>query len=288
VKTLHIDCGREMAGGQWQVLYLVERLADAILFARLASPLFQEARTRGMDVRPVSVAAVFQAARGVDLVHAHDSRAHSLGMVCRGARLVVSRRVGFPARRGVLSDFKYDAAQMFVAVSQCAAARMRERGVDESKIRVVYDGVPIPARASSGSGGVVVIAKGRADEAMEAARAIGVPVRVVTDLWQDLATASVCVYLSEMEGLGSGALAAMASGVPVIASRAGGLPEVIEHEKTGLLIEGRDFGAALRRILENPALAAEMGRNARRRVQEKFSVEHMVDETRRVYAEVLK
>lgn len=286
MKTLHIDCGRQMGGGQWQVLYLVERLEGAALLARESSPLFEEARRRGLDVRPLGFLRAREGARWADVVHAHDSRAHSLAMMLGGAPLVVSRRVGFPPGRALFSDYKYSAARMYLAVSRYTAGCLQGRGIAESEIRVVYDGVPIPRDPSSGSGGVVMIAKSGAEKAIETARGLGIPARAAVDLWQDLSTARVCVYLSEMEGLGSGALAAMASGVPVIASRVGGLPEIIEHERTGLLIEGREFGGALRRLLENPTEAVEMGRRARERVREKFSVEHMVNQTRRVYDEV--
>src|SRR5581483_12302121 len=101
--------------------------------------------------------------------------------------------------------------------------------------------------------------------------------RVVTDLWKDLSSAAVFVYRSEMEGLGSALLAAMASGVPVVASRVGGVPEIVEHERTGILVDNDRFEEAVRHLLENPELAAEMGRRGREMVQTKFTVEHMVE-----------
>lgn len=288
MKTLHIDCGRQMQGGQWQALFLVERLAGAILFAPESSPLFSEANKRGMDVRPVSLAGIFQAARGVDLVHAHDSRAHSLAAAVSRKPLVVSRRVGFAMKRSVLSNLKYAAAALFLAVSDYAAARIRERGIDAARIRVVYDGVPIPAEASDRTGGVVAIAKTGREEIDAAARALDVPLRFAEDLWRDLSAARVCVYLSEMEGLGSGALAAMACGVPVIASRVGGLPEIVENGRTGLLIDSPgELPSALRRLLENADEALEMGRRAREIANQNFSVEKMVETTVRCYKGVL-
>jgi hypothetical protein len=284
MKTLHVDCGREMRGGQWQVLYLVERLKDAVLMAPESSPLFTEGRKRGLDARALSLVSLWRAARTVDLMHAHDSRAHSMAAVAGGAPLVVSRRVGFPMKRGFVSDRKYEAAGMYLAVSKFVAKLLEERSVAPSRIRVVYDGVPVPPRASSRTGGVVAIGKGDRDATLNA----GVPVHFVSDLWQDLSTARVCVYWSEMEGLGSGALAAMASGVPVIASRVGGLAELIEHERTGLLVETREqLSEALRRLVRNPREAEEMGLRAREVVQQKFSVEAMVQATLRAYQEVV-
>ena len=90
-----------------------------------------------------------------------------------------------------------------------------------------------------------------------------------------------------MEGLGSAALAAMASGVPVIASRVGGLPEVVEHERTGLLVKRANTGRGAVAAAKESAQAAEMGRRAREAVQQKFSVETMVQTTLRAYQEVV-
>ena len=51
MRTLHVDSGRELRGGQWQALYLIERLSDAVLLARAGSPLFAEAALRKLEVR---------------------------------------------------------------------------------------------------------------------------------------------------------------------------------------------------------------------------------------------
>ena len=59
-------------------------------------------------------------------------------------------------------------------------------------------------------------------------------------------------------GWGSGVLAAMAAGVPVVASNVGGLPEIVESGKTGFLVSDGDFRTPVRRLLEDAALAARM------------------------------
>jgi glycosyltransferase involved in cell wall biosynthesis len=115
----------------------------------------------------------------------------------------------------------------------------------------------------------------------------GISVELTTDLWRDLSTASVFVYKSDMEGLGSGVLAAMAAGVPVVASNVGGLPEVVESGTTGFLVSDGDFATPVRRLLEDAALAARISQAARERVQKQFSVERMVEKTVAAYHEVL-
>ncbi len=280
MKTLHVDTGREMRGGQWQVLYLVERLSEASLLAPPGSPLLAEARARGLDATELSFAGLWKFARRTGLVHAHDARAHTLAVLAGGAPLVVSRRVAFPVKTSFTSRWKYSRATRYLAVSKFVASQLKEAGVPAEKVRVVYDGVPIPSPSARAPGRVVALAA-------KGVHVAGIPIHFTTDLWQDLSTASVFLYVSEFEGLGSAALAAMAAGVPVVASRVGGLPEAVEHECTGLLAGKSEIAGALRRLLDDPAAAAEMGRKGRERVQRTFTVEAMVEGTLLVYHEVL-
>lgn len=280
MRTLHVDTGREMRGGQWQALYLIERLSGAILLARAGSPLFQEAARRKLDVRPVSIRALAALVKQADLVHAHDARSHALCAITGARPLIVSRRVAFPVKSGMLSAWKYSRASMFLAVSHFVAGRLADADVPETKIRVVYDGIPIPGVGRPQPGRVVALAS-------KPVQIAGVPVDLTHHLWEDLATASVFVYRSEMEGLGSAALAAMAAGVPVVASGVGGLPEVVEHGTTGFIVTDGDFATPVRRLLDDPTLAAAMGRAGRERVEREFSVEAMVTRTQRVYEEVM-
>lgn len=280
MRTLHLDSGRELRGGQWQALYLIERLSDAVLLARAESPLFAEAARRKLDVRALSFGALAAGARQSDLVHVHDARAHTMAAIIGVAPLVVSRRVAFPVKRGFLSGRKYARATLYLAVSNYVAARLMDAGVPGDKIRVVYDGVPIPEPGRPQPGRVVALAS-------KPVEIPGVSVELTSDLWRDLSTAAVFVYNSDMEGLGSAALAAMACGVPVVASAVGGLPEVVEDGKTGFLVTDGDFQKPVRRLLEDAVLAAEMSRAGRARVQREFSVEGMVENTMRAYREVL-
>ena len=280
MRTLHVDSGRAMHGGQWQALYLVERLSDAVLLARAGSPLYAEAARRKLNVRALSFRALAMAAREADLVHVHDARAHTLAAIAGVAPLVVSRRVAFPVKRGFFSLWKYARAALYLAVSKYVVARLMDAGIRGAKIQVVHDGVPLPEPSRPQPGRVVALAS-------KPIEIPGISVDLTSDLWHDLATASVFVYKSDMEGLGSGALAAMAAGVPVVASAVGGLPEAVESGKTGFLVTDDDFATPVRRLLDDPSLAAQMGRAGRERVQREFSVEGMVEKTVRAYREVL-
>lgn len=302
MKILHLDYGRDMQGGQWQVLYLAERLQEITrdyegrLFADPHSPLFEKAETRPIDVR--SWKSLEENWRWADLVHAHDARAHSFSAwhTCLPRKpsaplwfstwllrkpLVVSRRVGFPVNGSLLSRWKYRQPQLYLAVSRYVAAELEKAGIREDMIRIVYDGVPVPEIPSTLEPGRVVALASKPIDIPS------IPIHLTTDLWQDLSTASVFVYRSEMEGLGSAALAAMAAGVPVVASNVGGLPEAVEHERTGLLVSDGDFTTPIRRLLANPTEAAEMGRRGRERVERNFTIDIMVEKTLAAYKEVL-
>ena len=92
---------------------------------------------------------------------------------------------------------------------------------------------------------------------------------------------------SVTEGLGTSALDAMAAGRPVVATRAGGLSEVVEDGETGVLVPIRDapaLAAAITRLLEDQAWRDQCGRKALEQARRRFTAARMVDETVAVYA----
>jgi Glycosyl transferases group 1/Glycosyltransferase Family 4 len=298
VFILHIDSGVEMRGGQWQALYLMRGLAAAGHQVRLltpaGSPLMEKMQADGVDARPLGIAALGGATSGVDLIHAHDARAHTLALL-GGKPAVVSRRVAFPVRRGVGSRWKYGRAAHYIAVSQCVKRTLIEAGILAERITVVYDGVPIelPPPKSEGRSGVVALDSDdpqKSKKIVEQAAALAnVPVRFSKNLFQDLLRAAVFVYITESEGLGSAALLAMAAGAVVLASRVGGLPEIVEDGVTGLLTsnEPRTVANGIERLLGDPELAARLSAAARARVEQQFTIERMMNQTVQVYERML-
>ena len=105
----------------------------------------------------------------------------------------------------------------------------------------------------------------------------------------DLLTARLFVYITHSEGLGSAALLAMSAGVPVVASKAGGLSEAVRHGETGLLVENEPaaIAAAIRQLAGNRDLARRMGAEGRRVVKANFTVARMAHRTMEVYRQVL-
>jgi glycosyltransferase involved in cell wall biosynthesis len=99
----------------------------------------------------------------------------------------------------------------------------------------------------------------------------------------------IFVMSSVTEGLGTSLLDAMACAKPVVATTAGGIPEVVADGETGLLVPPRDHHAlaeAVVRQLNDAALRQRLGRAGLARVRERFTAERMVRETLAMYARV--
>lgn len=299
-RILHIDTGREMRGGQWQALYLMRGLTRRryaqTLMTRPESPLASMAVEVGVETIPVSLRAVARVSASFDLVHAHDARAHTLAAIASRRSVVVSRRVAFPIQRGPASWWKYRQAARFLAVSEYVKKQLMKAGVPDTKISVVYDGVEEPEKRGQAGGGELIVALQSEDPGKlnrriaEAGAAAGIAVQFSPDLAADLPRARLFIYLSESEGLGSAALLAMAHGVPVIASRVGGLSEAVKDGVTGFLVQNdvQGVATAIRRVLDNPALLAQFGESARRRFKARFTLDQMIDGTVAAYREALE
>ena len=290
MRVVHLDSGREMRGGQLQVLSLLNGLGEGnTLLTASDGPLMQQAHRRGIDAQPLSMSSIAAMAKSADLIHAHDARCHTWAAAIGSAPLVVSRRVAFPVKNSVLSRWKYGRATKYLAVSEHVKRTLMNAHVPADRIEVVYDGVPVPEQPAAGDRIIAPDSddpmKG-SDLVRAAADLAGFRVHFSTDLEADLPTASLLVYVTRSEGLGSAALLAMAYGVPVVASRVGGLPEVVEDCHTGILTDNEPAAIA-DAMLRALAMREMLGRNARRCVEERFSVSHMVTRTQRVYEQLL-
>lgn len=143
---------------------------------------------------------------------------------------------------------------------------------------------------------VLVFGKGALREALETeSRRLGLETHVrFTGFRDDLARWLPCleivVHPADMEGLGVSLLQAAAAAVPVIATRAGGIPEAVRDGETGLLVEPGDVDglrAAILRLLDDAALRTTMGARGRALVQREFSVDVMVQGNLALYQQVL-
>ena len=106
-----------------------------------------------------------------------------------------------------------------------------------------------------------------------------------------LNASDIFVLPSRWEGFGLSAAEAMATGLPVIATRVPGLTELIIDGKTGLLIESEDVEAlilAIEKLIDDEAMRVSLGSAARQRVQEKFSIDMSIVAHEQLYDEILR
>ena len=355
LSILHVDPERGLAGGERQVLGLLDHLQARGLHQTLAAdpsgrlaPLVAE---RGIAVAPLRIRnhldvvaarrlAGLLARERYDILHFHTARAHAMAAflgASRGVSRVVTRRMDYRLRGGWYTRRLYNhEVQAVVAISEGVRAMLVESGVDADRIHVVPSGVDadrfVPtagarsaarARYQIADGACLLVVVGALEErkghavllealailanprvlvlcagegsarAVLEARcaALGLDATVrflgrVDDVASVLAAADVMVMPSRQEGLGVAALEAMAVGLPVIASRVGGLPEAVKDGETGLLVPTGDpaaLAAAIGRLAADPMLAHRLGAQGATRVRTRFTMAGMADATLAVY-----
>ncbi len=113
--------------------------------------------------------------------------------------------------------------------------------------------------------------------------------------WRDdarriMAALDVFLLPSLWEGFGLVLLEAMSKQRPIIATDVSAIPEIVQHNKTGLIVPPRDadaLAAAMRRLLDDPDLRQQMGRAGFQRLQTTFTEQKMVERTTALYHQVL-
>jgi glycosyltransferase involved in cell wall biosynthesis len=353
MRVVHVDSAGEWRGSQSQVLLAAQGMAArghaVTLACRAGGSLEARARAAGLAVRPLvfggdlAPRAILGLARVLrdeapDLVHAHDPHATAAGLFAvrlrRRARLVASRRVALPLRRG-LSRGKYSACDGVIAVSRAVARVLLEHGLPPRRLQLIHDGVPDRPVSAGGrealrqlgvpddspvignvaaltahkdhatllaamprvlaavpAARLVVVGEGDLRGKLEAeARRLGLGGRCVfagfrTDVDRLIPAFSLVCLTSRTEGLGSSLLDAMCFGRPIVATGTGGIPEVVEHGRTGLLVPVGDPAAlagALTELLCCGERREELGRAGRARFERAFTAERMVERTLESY-----
>jgi glycosyltransferase involved in cell wall biosynthesis len=130
---------------------------------------------------------------------------------------------------------------------------------------------------------------------VELGRELGVADRLTllgerSDVRRLLAGLDAFVLPSLTEGHSIALLEAAAAGVPIVATKVGGNPEIVQDESTGLLVpadDGTAIAAALTRLIRDPSLGARLGANARTWALARVSVPAMADGYERIYVECL-
>lgn len=133
----------------------------------------------------------------------------------------------------------------------------------------------------------------REEELRERASPLGRTVRVLgarTDMPRLLAACDLVALPSWGEALPTALMEAAAAGRPVVATRVGGVPEVVDHGRTGLLVPAGDaaaLAAAVVSLLNEPCRAASMGRAAAERARADFGLDRQVQRTLELWQRLL-
>lgn len=357
MKVLHVDTAASWRGGQNQVLLTALGQAgrghEVTLACRAGGELLARARASGMpaaalpfrgDLWPPGVLGLARELRRVrpQVVQLHDPHAVSNGLLAARLAgrlpLVATRRVDFRLR-GVLSRRKYRGCPRVIAASRAIRDVLEADGIEPSRLRLVYEGVPdrpprpgglealrklgvpegcavignvaaltghkdhatlveaagIVARARTDARFVIVGDGPLRGELLARVLSRGLAGRVVFAGFRDdvdrlLPAFDVFCLSSHLEGLGTSLLDAMAFGRAIVATAAGGIPEAVEDGVSGRVVPVRDPAAlahALLDVLADPVTRRAMGEAGRRRFLERFTADRMVEETLRVYEEVV-
>ncbi len=358
LKILHIEAGKHLYGGAFQVIKLMQGLknyrVDNVLACAQGSEIAQQALPfakvvplrMGGDadaIMALRIAALIRREQP-DLVHLHSRRGADLwgGVAARltGVPCILTRRVDNPEKPWIVSA-KYRLYDHVISISEGIRSVLLTEGLKSTQVTTVRSAVdvdpwktpetPQTVRAAFGLPrdalliGVVaqliqrkghrhllaalpsvisrhprtfVIIFGRGpleDDLRQEIRDRGLADKVImagfrNDLPRWLGSMDLLCHPADIEGLGIALLQAAAAGLPVVASRAGGMPEAVLDGETGLLFPPGDhqsLGAALCRLLDNPALRQQLGHTGQTRMHREFSIAEMVHGNYSIYLDCL-
>jgi glycosyltransferase involved in cell wall biosynthesis len=261
VSTVQLIADRE---AWWEILVdcLLQHRTDTMIASSQA--VRQSFIQRG--IRPAKIAVIYNS---VDL-----------------ARFDVVDREA--ARRAMRQAFGWDEGHLVVGT---VARLERIKGLDHliEAAKTVAEAIP--------QAGFLVVGDGpQREDLLSRVRQLGLGERFVfaglrSDIPQILPALDLFVLPSLSEALGIAAIEALASGVPVVASRVGGVPEVVIHGETGLLVPPGDAGQlaqAVSRVAANPAEARRWADCGRKRVRLMFDVNRLAGAQAGLYQHFLE
>lgn len=363
MNVLHVSTPHSWRGGEQQVAYLAIALReagirqwilcpdDAVLGNKMDAigiPIVTFENRGLFDTQLARAISKFALHKKIDLIHCHDSHAHTAAVLATTlfncvVPLVVSRRVDFPVSSNPLSSWKYNhpAVIRILCVSN-AIAQITARSInDKSKLAVVHSGIdssyysqsvdkaifrnelnlPAETRLIGNLSALadhkdyptflqtarllleqdptlhfIIAGKGPEESAIKKQIGhLGISSNVHMLGFREefrpiLQSLDIFLITSVTEGLGTIILDSFAAGVPVVATRAGGIPEMVEDGKTGLTVEPRDaqgLANAVLSLLKNESLRKSLMTNASIRVKD-FDYRQTALQTLEIYKSVVK
>jgi len=363
LKILHVSTAISWRGGEQQIEYLIEGQIQnqclPYLFCASQSEMEKHAKDKGfhcfshpkkssLDIKFVQALAKRIKSLAPNLIHAHDSHAHTfvvLAFVFYRIKLpiVLHRRVDFPVSNNLFSKFKYNFKHIkkIICVSDLVKNILDESLVDKNKSVTVYSGIDFKRFESDNSLDLRMKLKVPSDAYLiahigaleqqkdyftfiyssievlkqtkntqiyfvgfgEGSQRQKLEQIILESGFQDrillpgffphiqglLSQLNQILFTSEMEGLGTSLIDAMYAHLPIVASRVGGIPELITHKDHGLLCGVRDVNAFVSSTIylyENESIRNTIALSAQQKAK-KFSKQNMVQGVMEVYKEIL-
>ncbi len=362
MKVLHVSTPISWRGGEQQAAYLARALKEMKVDVSVMTPLHSALSSRMKDdginvinfvsrgVLDLSLAkkiAKVCVDENFDLIHTHDSHAHSAAVLSAAVfgnktPVVVSRRVDFAVSSNPFSKWKYNhtAIKKIICVSEMILKITAPSIADKGKLTVVHSGIntanynflpegnmlkeelnlsqdvllvgnlsaladhkdfptflKVAREVIDASPLVHFVIAGSGDEQSLIDKFIGehnLSSRIHLlgfrkDITKVMKSLDVFLITSKTEGLGTIVLEAFAAEIPVVATRAGGIPELVSDGVTGLLAQVGDVDGlkvAVQKILSDHELRMILINNAKIKVQG-FSFQATAQKTLSIYQEII-
>ncbi len=356
--VLHLSSPLSWRGGEQQVYYLFRELnqlgVTQFLFAaengelsrrfeREELPVFTFKKT--FSLNPFTARKLAGLARHlkVDLVHAHDSHAHSMAVIASSLfgmkqPIILHRRVDFKPKKNPLKLWKYNhsAIAKIICISEKIKLSLSNLIQDDKKLTTIHSCVD-PERFKNKSTGKlrkelglstntpivaniaaltpekdyptwlraasIILKKkpechftafGAGEEYLEELNDLAKKLKIKsqvhfmghrTDLAELMSDIDVLMFTSKKEGLGTSILDAFCCDIPVVATKTGGIPELIQHGQTGLLAEigaSEEMASHVLEVLNQPQLRMKLTLKARESLQN-FTCQNMARRIKRIY-----
>jgi glycosyltransferase involved in cell wall biosynthesis len=366
--VLHLGTEMSWRGGENQIRYLMQGLPKGAWRNHLAYPNGSQAVSRMSEHFPtlvlkskhawrpsvVSQLVKYCTENKIDLIDAHSSGGHSLGLAVKkrlpALKLVVHRRVDNPVKRGFFSRRKYlsPLVDRYVAISGAIGQILIDYGIPDAKISVVKSATDgsrfsTPAVVDRqvfhhrlterlglkqetlliGNASALTSQKGY-EVLIEALSLLRLPsplsfhcviagdgilrgalekqvrelklekkvsfLGFIQDVDSLLSGLDILCVPSNNEGLGTILLDGIHAGCVIVATRVGGIPEIVLNGQTGLISEkgdARALASNLEKVCRSPELRAQLSQQAKVRIESEFSLQKMVDGNRLIYENLL-
>ena len=360
MKIAQVNLQCDYGGTERHVMLLSRGLKESghevILFCHPEGRLRRSAEEAGIRIEPTKsrnqldlsaamrLAQCFKKLRP-EIVHLHTPKDYLSGTIAarleRVPVIVITRHMVLPVKS--LMRRVYNGANTVVCPSRAVRDHLREQGISEQKLELIYNAIDTDEFASAtgrraliraefkleqdeiciGCVGRLVRGKGH-DNLLKAAaqlngagakmkflivgdglnrsalraraEQLGLADKVVfagyrADMPAVMSALDVFALPSDCaEGLPMALIEAMAAGRAVVATRVGGVSEIVEHEASGMLVPSRDSSAlaeSLQRLIIDSSLRERLGAAAKRRTQQRFALPRKIAETERIYERLL-